>query len=96
MDKHAFFAEYKLSEDDLIEANITWDDLLRIEEAYRKQERSLREIGKSFIENAKNDLKFFHIETSFRDASASHLRLLTDLALQRSVYFFWELLLRKQ
>ena len=57
MDKHAFFAEYKLSEDDLIEANITWDDLLRIEEAYRKQERSLREIGKSFIDEYLYDIE---------------------------------------
>ena len=50
MDKNTFFAEYKLSEDDLIEANITWDELMRIEEEYRKIERSLRDIGKSFID----------------------------------------------
>ena len=35
MDKNKFFAEYKLSEEDLLEANITWEELLRIEAEYR-------------------------------------------------------------
>ena len=51
MDKNTFFAEYKLCESDLMEANITWDELTRIEEEYCGMERSLREIGKSFIDN---------------------------------------------
>ena len=34
MDKNTFLAEYKLSEDDLLEAQITWDELLKIEEEY--------------------------------------------------------------
>ena len=50
MDKNAFFAEYKLSEEDLTEANITWEELTRIEESYCSIERNLREIGKSFID----------------------------------------------
>ena len=50
MDKHTFFAEYKLCDDDLIAANITWDELMGIEEEYLKLEGSLREIGKSFID----------------------------------------------
>lgn len=45
MDQNTFFTEYKISEDDLPEANITWDELLLIEEEYCKIERSLREIG---------------------------------------------------
>ena len=45
MDKNAFFAEFKLSEEDLTEANITWEELLRIEEAYLGLEQSLRDIG---------------------------------------------------
>lgn len=57
MDKHTFFTEYKLSEHDLIEANITWDELLLIEEEYRKAERSLREIGKSFIDEYLYDIE---------------------------------------
>ena len=57
MDKRTFFAEYKLCEEDLIEANITWDELLRIEEEYRKIERSLREIGKNFIDEYLYDIE---------------------------------------
>ena len=30
MDKNIFFAEYKLCDDDLIEANISWEELTRI------------------------------------------------------------------
>lgn len=57
MDKNTFFAEYKLREDDLIEANITWDQLMLIEEEYRRIERSLREIGKSFIDEYLYDIE---------------------------------------
>ena len=56
MDKNAFFAEYKLSEADLTEANITWEELTRIETEYRQLERSLREIGKSFIDEYLYDI----------------------------------------
>ena len=57
MDKNTFFAEFKLGEDDLIEANITWDELMRIEESYCGMERSLREIGKSFIDEFLYDIE---------------------------------------
>ena len=57
MDKNTFFAEYKLDQDDLVEANITWDELMRIEEEYRGIERSLREIGKSFIDEYLYDIE---------------------------------------
>ena len=56
MDKNTFFAEYKLSEEDLREANITWEELMRIEEEYRSLERALREIGKSFIDEYLYDI----------------------------------------
>ena len=35
MDKNIFFAAYNITEDDLLEANITWEELLLIEDAYR-------------------------------------------------------------
>ena len=57
MDKNVFFPEFKLCEDDLTEANISWDELLRIEEEYCKIERSLREIGKSFIDEYLYDIE---------------------------------------
>ena len=64
MDKNTFFAEYKLSEADLIEANITWDELMRIEEEYRSIEvmrsisagRTLFCIGNSSYQNLDDSL----------------------------------------
>ncbi len=74
MDKNTFFAEYKLSEDDLIEANFTWDELMRIEEEYRKIERSLREIGKSFIDEYLYDIEKAGIHSyRYRTKEAEHL-----------------------
>ena len=57
MDKRAFFAEFDLSDRDLMEANITWEELLRIEEAYLGIERELRDIGKSFIDEYIYDIE---------------------------------------
>ena len=57
MDKNTFLAEYKLSDADLREANITWDELTRIEEEYCSLERSLRDIGKSFIDEYLYDIE---------------------------------------
>ena len=57
MEKQAFLAEYNISEDHLAEANITWEALARIEEEYRKTERHLREISKSFIDEYLYDIE---------------------------------------
>ena len=57
MDKNAFFTAYNIGEKDLLEANITWEELLLIEEEYRKIEKSLREIGKSFIDEYLYDIE---------------------------------------
>ena len=57
MDKRAFFAEFDLSDRDLMEANITWEELLRIEVAYLGIERELRDIGKSFIDEYLYDIE---------------------------------------
>ena len=56
MDKQAFFAAYDLTEAHLEEAHITWEELCRIEEEYLKLERTLREIGKSFIDEYLYDI----------------------------------------
>ena len=50
MDKPTFLATYNLTECDLQEANISWEELSLIAEEYGKLEHSLREIGKSFID----------------------------------------------
>ena len=57
MDKQIFFATYNLTDSDLSEANISWEELLLIEEAYCRLEHSLREIGKSFIDEYLYDIE---------------------------------------
>ena len=74
MDKNTFFAEFKLSEEDLTEANISWDELMLIEEAYSKIERSLREIGKSFIDEYLYDIETAGIHSyRYRTKGAAQL-----------------------
>ena len=50
MDKETFLATYNLTECDLQEANISWEELSLIADEYGNLEHSLREIGKSFID----------------------------------------------
>ena len=50
MDKNTFLAEYNIREDDLLAANITWDELALIAEEYKALEGTMRELGKSFID----------------------------------------------
>ena len=57
MDKQTFLATYRLTESDLSEANLSWEELTLIEEEYRKIESSLREIGKSFIDEYLYDIE---------------------------------------
>ena len=57
MDKNEFFKNYGLSDEDLTEANITWEELLLVEEEYHKLEKTLRELGKSFIDEYLYDIE---------------------------------------
>ena len=57
MDQQRFLATYGLTESDLSEANISWEELTQIEEEYGKIESSLREIGKSFIDEYLYDIE---------------------------------------
>ena len=75
MDKNRFFAEYRLSEDDLTEANISWEELLLIEEAYREIETHLRDIGKSFIDEYLYDIETAGIH-SYRYRTKGVMQLL--------------------
>ena len=75
MDKNTFFAEFKLSDDDLTKANISWDELTRIEAAYGKIEASLREIGKSFIDEYLYDIETAGIH-SYRYRTKGVMQLL--------------------
>ena len=74
MDKNAFFAEFKISEADLAEAKISWEELSLIEAEYRKIEHSLRDIGKSFIDEYLYDIETAGIHSyRYRTKEAAHL-----------------------
>ena len=57
MDKQTFLAEYKLSESDLLAANITWDELALIAKEYHVLEETMRDLGKSFIDEFLYDIE---------------------------------------
>ena len=74
MDKQIFFATYNLTDSDLSEANISWEELLLIEEAYCRLEHSLREIGKSFIDEYLYDIETAGIHSyRYRTKDVWHL-----------------------
>ncbi len=74
MDKQTFLETYRLTEDDLIEAGISWEELMLIEAEYRKIESSLREIGKSFIDEYLYDIETAGIHSyRYRTKEAEHL-----------------------
>lgn len=74
MDKQVFLAAYNLEESDLIEANISWDELTLIEAEYKKIEQELREIGKCFIDEYLYDIETAGIHSyRYRTKEAEHL-----------------------
>ena len=74
MDKNAFLTEYGISETDLTEANITWEELARIEKKYRKLEGTMRELGKTFIDEYLYDIETAGIHSyRYRTKEADHL-----------------------
>ncbi|MBR5266353.1 MAG: GTP pyrophosphokinase [Clostridia bacterium] len=74
MDKQTFLTAYKFTENDLIQANITWDELMLIKDDFIRNEQNLRDIGKSFIDNY-----IYEIETAgihsyrYRTKDVEHL-----------------------
>ena len=74
MDKKEFFKLYNLTDSDLAQANISWEELTLIEEEYHKLEVSLREIGKSFIDDYLYDIENAGIHSyRYRTKSVEHL-----------------------
>lgn len=74
MDKGTFLAEYNISEADLAEAGIAWEELALIEAEYRKIEAVLRETGKSFIDEYLYDIETAGIHSyRYRTKEAEHL-----------------------
>lgn len=74
MDKNTFLAEFHIREEDLQAAQITWEELSLIEEAYRNLEGTLRELGKSFIDEYLYDIETAGIHSyRYRTKDAAHL-----------------------
>ena len=74
MDKHKFLAEFNISEEDLLAANVTWEELVLIEKDYRTLENTMRELGKSFIDEYLYDIETAGIHSyRYRTKEAGHL-----------------------
>ena len=74
MDKQTFLTTYNLTECDLQEANISWEELSLIADEYGNLEYSLREIGKSFIDEYLYDIETAGIHSyRYRTKRVEHL-----------------------
>ena len=74
MDKNSFLATYNFTEADLIEANISWEELSLIEEEYKKIEGDLRGFGKNFIDEYLYDIEKAGIHSyRYRTKEAAHV-----------------------
>ena len=74
MDKQAFLAAYNLTEDDLIEANISWDMICHIYYNYKRLEKDLRDIVKNFIDDYLYEIDVAGIHSyRYRIKDAGHL-----------------------
>ncbi|MBQ5672067.1 MAG: RelA/SpoT domain-containing protein [Oscillospiraceae bacterium] len=74
MDKYAFLTEYNLTEDDLLAAEVTWEELTLIAKAYRNLEGTMRELGKSFIDEYLYDIETAGIHSyRYRTKNVWHL-----------------------
>ena len=74
MDKRTFLATYNLLESDLTQANISWEELDLIAKEYHKIEQTLRENGKSFIDEYLYDIEKAGIHSyRYRTKETEHL-----------------------
>ena len=74
MNKEEFFSTYNISEQDLIDASISWNELLKIEEEYKKIEHDLHDIGKDFIDEYLYEIEQAGIHSyRYRTKAPDHL-----------------------
>ena len=74
MDKQTFLTEYNISEEDLLAAEISWEELALIGAEYRKLEGTMRELGKSFIDEYLYDIETAGIHSyRYRTKDPFHL-----------------------
>ena len=74
IDKKEFLSTYNMTDDDISQANITWDELMLIVEEYAKLEKHLRDLGKEFINDYLYDIEKAGIHSyRYRTKSQGHL-----------------------
>ena len=74
MDKEQFLSTYNISEQDLLDANISWTELLKIKEEYDKIEVLLHDLGKDFIDDYLYDIDKAGIHSyRYRTKDVGHL-----------------------
>jgi len=74
MEKYEFLKEYNISEKDLAAADISWEELVLIEQEYNKLEGTMRELGKSFIDEYLYDIETAGIHSyRYRTKDVWHL-----------------------
>lgn len=74
INKQEFLDNCYLTEEDLIKANVTWDDLELIQTEYEKIEKQLKSLGKEFINDYLYDIDKAGIHSyRYRTKSPGHL-----------------------
>ena len=74
MDKDTFLREYNITEEDLQEAKISWEEIAQIDREYQKIEGTMRELGKSFIDEYLYDIETAGIHSyRYRTKEREHL-----------------------
>ena len=74
MDKNTFFTEFNISQEDLDQTGLTWEELAQIGAEYNAIEHDLREIGKNFIDEYLYDIETAGIHSyRYRTKEVGHL-----------------------
>ena len=74
MEKDAFLEQYNITEEDLKQANIEWDELAKIADEYTKMNELLHTISKDFIDEYLYDIEKAGIHSyRYRTKSVDHL-----------------------
>ena len=74
INKTEFFKTYNLTDEDLVNAGVTWQELEKIAESYEAIEKDLRDIGKDFINEYLYDIEKAGIHSyRYRTKATGHL-----------------------
>lgn len=74
MKKELFLSTYNIDEKDLIDADISWEELLKIKEEYKKIEVLMHDLGKDFIDDYLYDIDKAGIHSyRYRTKDINHL-----------------------